>query len=103
MTLNTTAEERAEGRALFEHSWDSANLQDAPEKLIRALDDIDTLLAEVEQHRSRIARIRELLNDLDGQDTDHAALCPVVHGAGYRCRCDLAERKELFKIVRGLP
>jgi len=38
---------------MFEHSWDAADLQDAPERLIRALDDIDTLLAEVERLRIR--------------------------------------------------
>jgi hypothetical protein len=61
------------------------------------------LETELDAHRARMVRVRELLNDLEGQDTDHVAPCPAAHSEAYRCRCDLAERKELFKLVRGLP
>lgn len=53
MNLKTTAEERASGRDLFAEDWDPADVQDAPTRLLRALDDIDTLLAEVERLRIR--------------------------------------------------
>lgn len=47
MNLKTTAEERASGRTIFAEDWDPADVQDAPTRLLRALDDIDTLLAEL--------------------------------------------------------
>lgn len=60
MNLKTTAEERASGRDLFAEDWDPADVQDAPTRLLRALDDIDTLLAEVERLRAGIADIRRI-------------------------------------------
>ena len=75
--LKTTPEERAEGRAMVEHAWDSVDLQDCPERLVRALDDIDTLLAEVARLRAGIGAIRRIESAFAPLTVRHA--CQTMH------------------------
>jgi nucleotide-binding universal stress UspA family protein len=52
--LTTTVEGRARWRAAFAEGWDLADTEDCPEHLLWAIDDIDTLLAEVDRLKREV-------------------------------------------------
>ena len=63
--LKTTPEERARWRAAFAEGWDDEDVREAPHKLLAALDDLDTLAAEVGRlERGLLALTPALANEL---------------------------------------